>query len=103
MMSRSVASDSEPRLIRSPANHSGVPSGGAALASNCWNGVRQPCRSPKASGSRCGSETAADPALNAAGEATVGAVEDVIGKSVQFDMRGYEQGGAGGAEAQICA
>ena len=36
MMSRSVASDSGPRLIRSPANHRGVPSGGAALASSCW-------------------------------------------------------------------
>ena len=88
MMSRSVASDSEPRLIRSPANHSGVPSGGAALASSCWNGVRQPCRSPKARGSGCGCAIG----IKAAGEATVEAVEDVIEKSVQFDTRGYEQG-----------
>src|ERR1700676_1268322 len=50
MRSRNVASDSGPRLMMSPANHSGVAALGAALASRRWNASRQPWISPNASG-----------------------------------------------------
>ena len=41
-------------MIRSPANHSGVSSVGAALARSSRNELRHPWMSPKASGAGCG-------------------------------------------------
>src|SRR5258708_550267 len=62
--SRSVASDSGPRLMTSPANQSGVAALGAALDSSRWNASRQPWMSPNARGGEyCAGESSISEAI----------------------------------------